>query len=67
MGVLMIAYLDAGTGSMLVGAVAAGAAGVGVAVRGAFGRLRRGRNAPAEPEDSAEQTESNETAGDAPS
>ena len=37
----MLAYLDAGTGSMVVATVAAGAAGVGVAVRAGFAKLRR--------------------------
>jgi hypothetical protein len=37
----MLAYLDAGTGSMVVGAVAAGVAGAGVAVRSTIGKLRR--------------------------
>jgi hypothetical protein len=37
----MLGYLDAGTGSMIVGAVAAGAAGVGVAVRAGLGKFKR--------------------------
>lgn len=37
----MLAYLDAGTGSMIVGAVAAGAAGAGVAVKAGLAKLRR--------------------------
>lgn len=37
----MLAYLDAGTGSMVIGAVAAGVAGAGVAVRTTLGRFRR--------------------------
>ena len=37
----MIAYLDAGSGSMIVGVVAAGAAGVGVAVRSGLSRFKR--------------------------
>ncbi|MBI2704155.1 MAG: hypothetical protein HYX32_02525 [Actinobacteria bacterium] len=37
----MLGYLDPGTGSMIVGAVAAGAAGVGVAVRTGLSKFRR--------------------------
>lgn len=37
----MIAYLDAGSGSMIIGVVAAGAAGVGVAARSAMSRFKR--------------------------
>lgn len=39
----MIAYLDAGSASMLVGAVAAGAAGMGVAVKSRLSGLKRGK------------------------
>lgn len=42
----MIAYLDAGSGSMIVGVVAAGAAGVGVAVRSGLSRFRRKGKGP---------------------
>ncbi len=46
----MIAYLDAGSGSMIVGVVAAGAAGVGVAVRSSLSRFRRkGKSADESP------------------
>ena len=41
----MVAYLDAGTGSMVIGAVAAGVAGAGVAVRSTIGKLRRKKSA----------------------
>lgn len=37
----MVGYLDAGTGSMVIGAVAAGVAGAGVAVRSTLGKFRR--------------------------
>lgn len=40
-GVHVLAYLDPGTGSMLIGAVAAGAAGAGVAVKSTLARFRR--------------------------
>jgi hypothetical protein len=51
----MLAYLDAGTGSMVIGAVAAGVAGAGVAVRSTLGKFRR-KNKTAENEDrSAEE------------
>jgi len=54
----MVAYLDPGTGSMLIGAVAAGAAGVGVAMRSTFGRFRRGsKSAEPDPVDDREQDE----------
>ncbi len=41
MAPLVTAYLDAGSGSMLVSAVAAGAAGVGVAAKVGWRRLKR--------------------------
>ena len=37
----MLAYLDAGSGSMLLGAAAAGAAGIGVAARSALSKFKR--------------------------
>jgi hypothetical protein len=40
----MFAYLDAGTGSMVIGVVAAGVAGAGVAVRSTLGRFRRNKS-----------------------
>lgn len=56
----MIGYLDAGSGSMIVGAVAAGAAGAVVTVRAGLSRLRRGgratsSDAVAEPATPADQ------------
>lgn len=45
----MISYLDAGTGSMIVTAVAGGLAGVVVAVRMGFARMKAkvtGKSAP---------------------
>jgi hypothetical protein len=38
---MALGYLDAGTGSMVIGAVAAGVAGAGVALRSTVGRFRR--------------------------
>jgi hypothetical protein len=60
----MVAYLDATTGSMLIGAVAAGAAGVGVAMRSTLGRFRRGKKAaePAEHADDSAAEDSTQTA-----
>jgi hypothetical protein len=60
----MVAYLDAGTGSMVIGVVAAGVAGAGVAVRSTLGKLRRkGKAASSEGEaGSAEGGETTETA-----
>lgn len=52
----MFGYLDAGSGSMIVGAVAAGAAGVGVAVRSGLMRFRKGGKSTTEPTEEA-QTE----------
>jgi len=40
----MFAYLDGGSVSMLVGAVAAGAAGVGVAMKSKLGMFRSGKD-----------------------
>lgn len=37
----MLGYLDAGSGSMLVGVAAAGAAGVGVALKAGLSKLKR--------------------------
>lgn len=54
----MFAYLDAGTGSMVIGAVAAGVAGAGVAVRSTLGKFRR-KNKDADPvEPASDQTDS---------
>lgn len=39
----MLGYLDAGTGSMVVGAVAAGAAGVGVVAKAAWQKVVPGK------------------------
>ena len=39
----MIAYLDAGSASMVVGAVAAGAAGMSVAIKSRFAGLKKGK------------------------
>jgi len=51
----VIAYLDAGSGSMIVGVVAAGAAGVGVAVRSGLSRFKRkGKGSDAAPTDEVE-------------
>ena len=55
----MLAYLDAGTGSMVVATVAAGAAGAGVAVKAGLSKLRRKpKQAPVE--EAAEQDEAPE-------
>lgn len=51
----MIAYLDAGSASMLVGAVAAGAAGVAVSAKAGLAKLRFRKGASSE--EPAEQPE----------
>lgn len=56
MGLPMFAYLDAGSGSMILGAVAAGAAGVGVAARSALSKFKKKGKA----DESTEQVEANE-------
>jgi hypothetical protein len=38
----MLGYLDAGTGSMVLAAIAGGAAGAGVAVKAGLDKFRRG-------------------------
>jgi hypothetical protein len=49
----MLGYLDAGTGSMVLAAIAGGAAGAGVAVKAGLDKFRRGGKKKAdEPETS---------------
>ncbi len=50
----MLSYLDAGSGSMIVGAVAAGAAGVGVAFRSGLAKFKRSPKSRTESEPEAE-------------
>ncbi len=52
----MFAYLDGGSVSMFVGAVAAGAAGVGVAMKSKFGMLRSGKGNNADASQSDDTT-----------
>lgn len=54
----MIGYLDASAGSMIVGAVAAGAAGVGVALRSGLGKLKRGKGGQKDAQDQPKEAES---------
>jgi hypothetical protein len=54
----VIAYLDAGSGSMIIGVVAAGAAGVGVAARSAMSRFKRKGKADESVEEATEPAES---------
>jgi hypothetical protein len=49
-GSRMLSYLDVSAGSMIVGAVAAGAAGVGVAVRSGLSKFKRGKGSETKPE-----------------
>jgi hypothetical protein len=57
----MIGYLDAGTGSMIVGAVAAGAAGAGVAVKAGLAKFRRkGRSNPSTASEDADALEAHD-------
>lgn len=59
----MFAYLDAGSGSMLLGAAAAGAAGIGVAARSALSKFKRkGKVATEESTDETSERESEQTA-----
>jgi len=60
----MFGYLDAGTGSMVLAAIAGGAAGAGVAVKAGLDKFRRGGRkkgaddtTEAEPEAEATETE----------
>ena len=59
----MISYLDAGTGSMIVTAVAGGLAGVVVAVKMGFARMKAkvtGKSeAPQSQDDAVENSDSN--------
>lgn len=54
MGLPMFAYLDAGSGSMILGAVAAGAAGVGVAARSALSKFKKKDKGEAGADDAAQ-------------
>jgi hypothetical protein len=58
----MVAYLDAGTGSMVIGALAAGAAGAGVAMRSTLGKFKRKPKGASQPEEQREQSEQHEPA-----
>lgn len=63
-----LAYLDPGSGSMIAGAVAAGAAGVAVAARSMAHRLRgpfRRKAADADPAEEAESVSEPEPSTDA--
>ncbi|MCX7620496.1 MAG: hypothetical protein N2037_06585 [Acidimicrobiales bacterium] len=57
--VKMLGYLDAGSGSMLVGVAAAGAAGVGVALKAGLSKFKRkGKKDPSTPAEEAETSKS---------
>ncbi len=47
---MIFGYLDAGSGSLILQAVIAGAAGIGVAFKAMRMRMARGGNAPSEVE-----------------
>ena len=64
MGLPMVAYLDAGSGSLVIGAVAAGAAGVGVAARSALSKFKRKGKQDAQPESAEEAASEAEPAND---
>ena len=64
MGSSMFAYLDAGSGSLVLGAVAAGAAGVGVAARSALSKFKKKGKADAEPDAAEESAPETEPAAD---
>ena len=51
----MISYLDAGTGSMIVTAIAGGFAGLGVAIKMGMARFRSKVTGKPMPEDSSEE------------
>jgi hypothetical protein len=56
----MLGYLDAGTGSMVLAAIAGGAAGAGVAVKAGLDKFRRGgrkKGADAEATEADAETE----------
>jgi hypothetical protein len=59
----MIGYLDAGTGSMVAGAIAAGAAGVGVVAKSAWMKVSPRRKKKGTQTDEA-SAENDEGAGD---
>jgi hypothetical protein len=59
----MLGYLDAGTGSMMLAAIAGGAAGAGVAVKAGLDKFRRGgRKKDAEVEADTADAEATEDA-----
>jgi len=62
----MLAYLDAGTGSMIIGVVAAGAAGAGVAIKSTLGRFRRSPKSDAAAGDAADSDTTVDEAAPAP-
>lgn len=62
----MLGYLDAGTGSMVLAAIAGGAAGAGVAVKAGLDKFRRGgkkkTDEPETTDDDVEATADDDTA-----
>jgi hypothetical protein len=63
---MAFAYLDAGSGSMLLSAAVGGAAAAGVAVRQVRHRLRSKFSRGGAPEESTTDNESTDAADDAP-
>jgi hypothetical protein len=64
----MLGYLDAGTGSMVLAAIAGGAAGAGVAVKAGLDKFRRGgrkKGGDAEAEVATDDTEATDVDADA--
>lgn len=56
----MLGYLDAGTGSMVLAAIAGGAAGAGVAVKAGLDKFRRGGKKKVEEPEATEATETDD-------
>ncbi len=54
----MISYLDAGTGSMIVTAIAGGVAGIGVAFKMGMARLRSRVTGKPQPDHDSDEPES---------
>jgi hypothetical protein len=60
----MLGYLDAGTGSMMLAAIAGGAAGAGVAVKAGLDKFRRGGRKKGAEETETEAVETDEAEAD---